>query len=156
VSYLLLKTLHIISAAVLLGTGAGIAFFMFMAHRSRDLQALRVATRHVVLADWLFTAPAVVLQPLTGLMLMSQLGWPILPMGRWLHAVLGLYVMVGCCWVPVVWIQHRLAQRAAAAVEWTALDAAYWRLYRLWLILGVPAFAGVLALVWLMVAKPWI
>ena len=153
-TYLLLKTLHIISAAVLLGTGAGIAFFMFMAHRSRDLQALRVATRHVVLADWLFTAPAVLVQPVTGFILMAQLGWPM--KSGWLHAVLGLYVLVGCCWVPVVWIQHRLVKRAAAAPDWAGLDAAYWRLYRLWVALGFPAFAGVLALMWLMVAKPWL
>jgi len=153
-SYLLLKTLHIISATVLLGTGAGIAFFMAMAHRARDLRALQVVTRHVVLADWLFTAPAVVVQPLTGFLLMRELGWPM--HGAWLQAVLGLYILVGCFWLPVVWIQHRLAVLARQAVAIEALDAAYWRLYRLWLALGVPAFAAVLFLVWLMVAKPWL
>jgi uncharacterized membrane protein len=153
-SYFLLKSLHIVSASVLLGTGAGIAFFMFMAHRTRDLRALQVVTRHVVLADWLFTAPAVVVQPLTGFLLMTELGWPAA--GPWLRAVMGLYLMVGCCWLPVVWIQHRLAKCVGAAANIEALGAAYWRLYRIWLALGVPAFAGVLALVWLMVAKPWL
>lgn len=150
--YFLLKTIHIISAAVLLGTGAGIAFFMVMAHRSRDLRAMQVVSRHVVLADWLFTAPAVLVQPLTGFWLMQVLGWPM--HGAWLHAVLGLYVLVGCCWLPVVWIQHRLARLANAAASLDALGDTYWRLYRLWFALGVPAFACVLLLVWLMVAKP--
>ena len=153
-SYLLLKTLHIISASVLLGTGAGIAFFMLMAHRARDLRALQVVTRHVVLADWVFTAPAVLVQPVTGFLLIHLLGWSM--RGPWLHAVLGLYVLVGCCWLPVVWIQHRLARLAGAAESLEQLGAGYWKLYRLWLVLGVPAFAGVLALIWLMVAKPWL
>lgn len=153
-SYALLKTLHIVSACVLLGTGAGIAFFMFMAHRTRELAAIRVVTRHVVLADWLFTAPAVLVQPVTGFWLIHLLGWPM--HSGWLHTVLGLYVLVGCCWLPVVWIQHRLARMADAAASIEALGDAYWRLYCLWLLLGVPAFAAVLVLVWLMVAKPWL
>jgi len=154
VTYLLLKTLHIISAAVLLGTGAGIAFFMAMAHRTRELRAMQAVSRHVVLADWLFTAPAVVVQPLTGFWLMHILGWR---MGSgWMHAVLGLYVLVGCCWIPVVWIQHRLAREVNAATSIELLGEAYWRLYRIWFALGVPAFVAVLLLVWLMVAKPWL
>lgn len=151
-SYFLLKTLHIVSAAVLLGTGAGIAFFMLMAHRARDLHGLRMVTRHVVLADWLFTAPAVVVQLITGFLLVRTLGWPM--QSAWLKMVLGLYVFVGCCWLPVVWIQMRLARMAAAADSLEALGPRYWKLYRCWLALGVPAFSGVLALIWLMVAKP--
>jgi len=153
-SYLLLKTLHIISAAVLLGAGAGIAFFMVMAHRTRELRAMQAVTRYVVLADWVFTAPAVVVQPVTGFLLMHVMGWSM--QSGWLHAVLGLYVLVGCCWVPVVWLQHRLARMVNAAPSMQALGDAYWRLYRLWFALGVPAFAAVLFLVWLMVAKPWL
>jgi uncharacterized membrane protein len=153
-SYLLLKTLHIIGAAVLLGTGAGIAFFMVMAHRTRELRAMQAVTRYVVLADWVFTAPAVVVQPVSGFLLMHLLGWNM--HGMWLHAVLGLYIFVGCCWVPVVWLQHRLARMVNAAPSVDALGDAYWRLYRLWFALGVPAFAAVLFLVWLMVAKPWL
>jgi uncharacterized membrane protein len=154
VIYTLLKTLHVVSACVLLGTGAGIAFFMYMAHRARELPAMRVVTRHVVLADWVFTAPAVMVQPVTGFLLIHMLGWPL--RSGWLHVVLGLYVLVGFCWLPVVWIQHRLAHMANAAASIEALGDAYWRLYRFWLALGVPAFAGVLVLVWLMVAKPWL
>jgi len=153
-SYLLLKTLHFISAAVLLGTGAGIAFFMVMAHRTRELRAMQAVTRYVVLADWVFTAPAVVVQPVSGFLLMHLMGWSM--HSGWLHAVLGLYVLVGCCWVPVVWLQHRLARMVNAAASVDALGDAYWRLYRLWFALGVPAFAAVLFLVWLMVAKPWL
>ncbi|HEY4374510.1 MAG TPA: DUF2269 domain-containing protein [Burkholderiales bacterium] len=151
-TYFLLKTLHIVSAAVLLGTGAGIAFFMLMAHRARDLQGLRMVTRHVVLADWLFTAPAVVVQLITGFLLMRTLGWP--HTSAWLKMVLALYVMVGGCWLPVVWIQMRLARLVAAAPGIEALGPGYWKLYRCWLVFGAPAFSGVLALIWLMVAKP--
>ena len=38
---LVLRYLHIVGATVLLGTGMGIAFFMLMAHRTRDAQADR-------------------------------------------------------------------------------------------------------------------
>ncbi len=149
----LIKTLHILSGAVLFGTGLGIAFFMFVAHRTRDPRTIAVVGGIVVLADLLFTATAVVIQPITGLLLVQGEGFRL--DAPWLVAAYVVYVLVGACWLPVVWIQWRMTQVAAAAVEAAGpLPEAYHRLYRIWLALGWPAFAGVIAIYWLMVAKP--
>jgi len=151
--YLLLKTLHVVGATVLLGTGAGIAFFMLMAHRTRDAALIAHTAGVVVIADTLFTATAVVLQPLTGAGLASMTGVPLLH--GWAAASLALYVFVGAVWLPVVWIQLRMRDLARAAVtQGVPLPPAYERLWRVWFACGVPAFAAVLGIVWLMVAKP--
>lgn len=148
-----LRWLHVIGAAVLLGTGAGIAFFMAMAHRTRDARLIAHTASIVVIADWIFTASSVVLQPVTGALLADAAGWRLTE--GWIVASLGLYVFVGACWLPVVWMQHRMRGLArAAARDGAPLPAAYFRLYRLWFWLGFPAFFGVLAILWLMIARP--
>lgn len=149
----LLRWAHIIGACVLLGTGAGIAFFMVMAQRVKDARIIAHVAGTVVIADWLFTASAVVLQPVTGALLAMAIGWPMTE--GWILLSLGLYVFVGVLWLPVVWIQHRLRDLArAAAAAGEDLPEEYHRLYRIWFIMGFPAFAGVLAILWLMVVRP--
>lgn len=151
--YLLLKTLHVIGATVLFGTGAGIAFFMLMAHRSGDARAIAHTAGVVVIADTLFTATAVVLQPTTGAWLAHIAGFPMLH--GWIALSLILYVVTGLFWLPVVWMQLRLRDLARAAVgDGTALPPEYHRLWRLWFAFGFPAFIAVLAIIWLMVVKP--
>jgi len=149
----LLLWLHVIGATVLLGTGAGIAFFMLMAQRTKDARVVAHVAGTVVVADFLFTASAVVLQPITGFLLARELGWP-LDFG-WIALSLVLYVAVGLFWLPVVVIQIRMRDLArAAARDDTPLPQLYYRLFRIWFWCGFPAFAGVLAILWLMVAKP--
>ena len=151
--YALLKVAHVVGAAVLLGAGAGIAFFMLMAHRTRDPALIAHTARIVVLADTVFTAAAVILQPITGGALAHLAGYPLFT--GWIGVSLVLYVFTGLCWLPVVWIQIRLRDLALhAATTGTPLPEPYFRLFRLWFVLGFPAFAAVLALVWLMVTKP--
>lgn len=152
-SYLLLKWLHVIGATVLLGTGAGIAFFLWRAHRGRDARHIAAVAADVVRADLWFTATAVILQPITGYLLMLKTGWSL--DHAWIRWTLLLYVLVGACWLPVVWLQWRmreLAQQAVATGQ--LLPERYHRLYRWWFALGWPAFAGVLVILWLMLAKP--
>lgn len=152
-AYLLLKWIHIVSSTLLFGTGLGTAFHGWMAQRSGDAHAMVIVGRNVVLADWLFTAPAVVVQPVTGVALARLGGFPL--DSPWLLAAMALYVVVGACWLPVVWLQiqmHRMAARALTHGE--ALSPRYHRHARLWFVLGWPAFLGVLAIFWLMVAKP--
>ncbi len=150
---LILRWLHVIGASVLLGTGAGIAFFMVMAHRTGDAALIAGTARIVVFADMVFTATAVIAQPLTGWLLARAAGWDLTE--GWLLASLALYGLIGVCWLPVVRIQITLRDLAAdAARNATALPARYHRLYRLWFTLGIPAFAAVLAIVWLMIARP--
>ncbi|MDG2002824.1 MAG: DUF2269 domain-containing protein [Novosphingobium sp.] len=147
------RWLHVIGACVLLGTGAGIAFFMLMAHRTRDPAIIAHVAGTVVIADFLFTASAVVVQPLTGLWLANLAGWPLTT--GWIVISLGLYFIIGCFWLPVVWIQLRMRDLARAAMGGGQdLSAEYHRLYRIWFICGFPAFAAVLAIVWLMLARP--
>jgi uncharacterized membrane protein len=152
-TYLILKVIHILSAAVLFGTGAGIAFFMLKAHATRDPRTVASVGRIVVLADFVFTASAVVVQPISGLALIYLQGYALTE--PWLMAAYALYVLIGACWLPVVWFQWRMVKLAEGAVEaGTPLPLAYHRLFRAWFILGWPAFAGVIGIYALMVAKP--
>ena len=151
--YLTLKWIHILSSAVLFGTGMGIAFFLFMAHRTRDTIIIAGITRIVVIADWLFTTSAVIVQPLSGVWLAVQAGYPFSQTWLWLSIV--LYLFAGACWLPVVWIQLQLRQISAqVAQNGQALPARYWRLARIWTLLGFPAFGALLVVFYLMIAKP--
>lgn len=145
--YLWIKLLHILSATVLFGTGMGTAFFMYKAYLSNSDEAMAVTTRNVVMADWLFTTPAVVIQLLTGVWLTEKLN--IAFASTWFVTVIILYVFVGACWVPVVWIQIRIRDLITAGAN----RDEYRTLMRLWVALGVPAFATVLVLFFLMVSK---
>jgi len=150
---ILLRWLHIVGACVLLGTGAGIAFFMLMAHRTKDARFIAQTATSVVVADWLFTASAVIVQPITGLLLAKAMGWPL--SAGWVALSLALYVVTGALWLPVVWMQMRLRSLAAAAADaGEPLPEAYHHLFRLWFACGVPAFIAVLSILWLMVARP--
>jgi uncharacterized membrane protein len=151
--YLLLKYLHVLGAIVLLGTGAGIAFFMLMAHLSRDAAFVARTARVVVLADVLFTATAVVAQPVTGYLLMRATGARF--SDSWIAASLALFAVAGGFWLPVVWMQRRMQDLAAeAAAAGAPLPPAYQRLFRLWFVYGIPGFGSVLLILWLMIAKP--
>jgi len=145
--YLWIKLVHILSATVLFGTGMGTAFFMLKAYLSRNDEAMRVTTSTVVMADWVFTTPAVVVQLATGLWLTSKLN--IAFDSSWFIAVMSLYVIVGVCWIPVVWIQMRIRDLLAAGAD----RKDYAKLMRVWVALGVPAFAAVIAIFYLMVSK---
>jgi uncharacterized membrane protein len=150
---LVLRWLHIIGATVLLGTGAGIAFFMWMAHRTRDAHFIAATANTVVVADIVFTATAVIAQPITGYLLANAIGWPLT--APWLIASIALYVVTGLAWLPVVWIQVQLRRQAHQSARTnTPLMKEYFTLFNYWFACGVPAFASVLTIVWLMVAKP--
>ena len=150
---LALRWIHVIGASVLLGTGAGIAFFMLMAHLSRQPATIAHTASVVVLADTLFTATAVIAQPLSGIALALETGWSLSE--GWIVLSLVVYVCVGLLWLPVVWIQIQMRDLARAASEQKAqLPARYHKLFRIWFACGVPAFMGVLAIIWLMLARP--
>ncbi len=147
------RWLHVIGATILLGTGAGIAFFMVMAHRTRNPVIIAHTAAIVVIADFIFTATAVIAQPLTGLWLANLVGWSL--MTPWLIASTILYGVVGLFWLPVVAIQIRIRDIARrASTEHAPLPRLYFRLYRIWFAFGFPAFFAVLAILWLMLAKP--
>lgn len=148
-----LRWAHVIGAAVLLGTGAGIAFFMVMAQRTKDARVIAHVADTVVIADWIFTGTSVVAQPITGYLLAQHMGWKMSE--GWIVLSLALYVFVGLWWLPVVWVQHKLRDLAREAAAANApLPDSYRRLYRIWFISGFPAFIGVLAIIWLMIARP--
>lgn len=150
--YTLIKTLHILSMVLLFGTGLGSAFYKWMADRSGVLAHIAVTNRHVVLADWWFTTPTVIFQPLSGLWMLHLLGQPVST--PWVATSLGLYALAGACWLPVVWLQIRMRDLAADALAaGTPLPPAYWRMARWWFWLGVPAFGAMVLVVALMVFK---
>jgi len=153
--YFAVKYLHLVGAAVLLGTGAGIAFFQLMAHRGGNVDAIAAVARIVVIADFLFTATAVVLQPITGVVLAGLDGYPL---GEgWIVLSIALYLLTGVFWLPVVWMQIRMRDLAAVAARAAQpLPRQYHRLFRIWFAFGFPAFAAVLAIFWLMMTRPTI
>ncbi len=151
--YFIVKTLHILSSTILFGTGIGIAFFMFRSYFTNDLQEKRYAARNTVLADYIFTFPAVIAQPLTGAWLVWQGGFDW--MSWWLFATYIIYVVAGLCWLPVVWIQIQLNKMVLHSIESGAeLPARYYKFFKIWFLLGWPAFIGLVAVFFLMVMKP--
>lgn len=152
-TYMLLKLAHILSSVLLVGTGLGSAFYLFFTHRTREPQAIATISRLIVRADYWFTTPAVIVQPLTGLALASMADYSLTQ--HWLLWTLLLYALAGACWLPVVWLQIRMARMAATALaDEVSLPAHYWRYARYWEWLGYPAFIAMLGIYALMVFKP--
>ncbi len=152
--YFLLKFLHVLGAVVILGTGIGIAFFMLMAHRSRNPAFIARTAATVVIADMLFTLSAVLLQPITGGILMMLSATTLAE--RWLMTSLFLYAVAGLFWIPVVFMQIEMRDLAqAAAVSQQPLPPRYFRLFRRWFAFGIPGFDSVMLILWLMIAKPF-
>ncbi len=151
--YTAIKTLHIISSTIVFGTGIGIAFFMFRSWFTNNIQEKLYAARNTVLADYLFTLPAVVIQPISGIALIHMAGFDW--MTYWLVATYVIYIIAGLCWLPVVWIQIQLKNMCIEACEnGTELPESYNKLFKIWFLLGWPAFLGLVAVFYLMVAKP--
>ena len=149
-SFLSWKVLHILSAIVLFGVGLGSVFYKMMADRSGNVAAIAVTSRHVVLADWWFTTPTVIFQPLSGVLMATQLELPLTE--SWLLAAYVLYAVAGLCWLPVVVLQIKLSEIARqASNEGSELPERYWFYTRIWMALGVPAFCAMIAIVVLMV-----
>jgi uncharacterized membrane protein len=151
--YFIVKYLHVLGAIVILGTGIGIAFFMLMAHRSRDAAFIAATAATAVIADMLFTLTAVLLQPLTGAVLMALSATALAE--RWLVASLGLYAVAGLFWIPVIFMQIEMRDLARAAMTQRApLPPRYLALFRRWFLFGIPGFGSVMIILWLMIAKP--
>ncbi len=151
--YMIVKWIHVVGSTLLFGTGVGSAFYLLAATLTRDSRAVAMTSRHVVIADWLFTTSTAILQPVTGYMLMriANFSWEL----AWLRVSILLYVVAIACWLPVVWLQMRMRTvSAAAAGAQTPLPPAYWRYFRWWFALGVPALFSFLAIFYLMIAKP--
>ena len=151
--YLLLKWMHILSATLMFGTGLGTAFYKWTTDRSGDVRSIAIVMERVVLADWLVTTPAALIQPVTGLWMASLAGWPLTQ--GWVAWAIGLYLLAGACWLPVVWQQIEMLRLSRlAAADSQPLPEHYWRLCRYWMVLGVIAFSAMLTVYGLMVFKP--
>jgi uncharacterized membrane protein len=152
-TYLVIKWLHVLSSTVLFGFGAGTAWYMLNAHLSREPATVASVGRMVVRADWIFTGTSGVVQPVSGIALAHLAGWPL--DAPWLLLTYLLYAIALACWVPVVWLQIRAQRLAELAVrDGTPLGDDYRRIMRWWFTLGWPAFIALLAVFWLMIAKP--
>lgn len=152
-SYELWKWLHVLSSTVLFGTGLGSAYYLFFASHTRDPRVVASVAGLVVWADWLFTTTTIIFQPVSGWYLAKLAGFPLL--SPWLMWTYALYLLAGACWLPVVWIQIRMRDMAReAASRGSDLPPLYWRYLRYWVLLGIPAFVGLLVVFYLMIAKP--
>ncbi len=152
VGYTALKTAHIISMLLLVGVGFGSAFYKWMADRTGQVAHMAVINRHVVLADWIFTTPAVIFQPASGFLMLHLVGAPWNQ--PWVLASLALYALAGACWLPVVWLQILMARLTDQALkDGQPLPEVYWRYARGWFWLGVPAFVAMMLVIAFMVFK---
>lgn len=152
-TYLLLKYIHILSSVVLVGTGFGSAYYLFFANRTRSVEVKAEVSRLCVRADWWFTTPTVIIQPLTGFAMVYLANFPLTT--PWIALSLSLYVFAGICWLPVVWLQIQMAKMAQTAnAHGTTLPDRYERYRRWWEGLGYPAFVSMVGVFYLMVAKP--
>ena len=151
-SYLVLKWLHILSSTLMFGTGLGSVFYKIMVCRTGNLQAMAIVLRYVVLADWLFTLPSVIIQPLTGFAMVYKAHWPLT--SPWLFYSIALYLIAAACWLPAVWIQIKLRDMAGEALSTNGTLPKRFGVYqRAWLGLGFPSFFAMLGIFWLMVSK---
>jgi uncharacterized membrane protein len=151
--YLIVKLLHILSSTLLFGTGIGSAWYLLFAVASKNVQAIAVVSRILVVADWLFTGVTMIVQPATGFYLVHLAGIPLHT--PWLYWSIVLFVVAFLCWAPVVWLQIRMRDLAKEAMlQATPLPAQFWRYFRAWVALGVPAFFAFIAVFYLMVVKP--
>lgn len=152
-SYLLVKWIHILSATVLVGVGFGTAFYKWMSDRSRDVHTIANVSHFVVIADWVFTTPAIILQLTTGLWLANSAGFALST--GWVLGALVLYALAGFCWIPVLYLQYRMRALARKALATgSSLPPEYFRHARIWFWLGVVAFTAMVVVYWLMVRKP--
>ncbi|HEY5759588.1 MAG TPA: DUF2269 domain-containing protein [Steroidobacter sp.] len=151
--YLVVKWLHILSSTVLFGTGLGSAFYMFVTSLTRDARVVATVVRYVVIADYAFTTPTVIIQPVTGLYLMHLAGFPL--SSTWIAVSIALYLLAGAAWLPVVWMQIKMRDMAVtAAANGTELPQRYWNFLKWWVALGIVAFSALVVVFYLMVAKP--
>lgn len=151
-TYLILKWVHILSSTLMFGTGVGTVFYKMMVCRTGNLQAMAIVLRYVVLADWLFTLPSVIIQPLTGFAMVYRANWPL--SSPWLFYSILLYLLAAACWLPAVWIQIKLRDMVKIALESDQpLSKRFYVYERAWLALGFPSFFAMLTIFWLMVSK---
>lgn len=151
--YITVKWLHILSSTLLFGTGLGSAFYMLCTSLTRDVRSTATVVRFVVIADWLFTLPTIIIQPVTGFYLVHLAGFQL--SSGWIIWSIVLYLVAGACWLPVVWLQLRMHKLAQHAVSMNAaLPPLYWKYFKMWVLLGIPAFVALVVVFYLMVAKP--
>jgi uncharacterized membrane protein len=151
--YVTVKWLHILSSTILFGTGIGSAFYLLVSSLGKDARTVAAVAKYVVIADWLFTATTAIIQPATGFYMVFMVGMPV--NSKWIMWSTVLYAVALCCWFPVVWLQMKLRNLARqAADDHIGLPLEYWRYFKMWVVLGIPAFFAFIAIFYLMVAKP--
>lgn len=151
--YFLLKYIHIVSSTILFGTGLGTACTLVFAHRTNDTYIIATISRYVVVADWIFTTPSGIIQPLTGLLMVYLAGYSWSSLWIW-GSIIG-YLIAAFCWFPVVYLQIKMRDLAVQALkEKSALPPLYFRYFKYWSYLGWPAFISLLIVFYFMSSKP--
>lgn len=151
--YIWLKLIHILSSTILFGTGIGTASVMLYGHYTKNPYIIAAITKYVVIADWIFTTPAIFIQPITGLYMVWLAGYSLSSL--WLITSMIGYLIALICWLPVVYLQIKLRDLANITYLYKkTLPAIYYKLFRYWFILGWPALFSFLMIFYLMTFKP--
>jgi len=150
--YTTLLFLHIISAVVLFGMGAGSAFYKFRADRSDNLEVIVFINRVVVLFDILFTTPSAIAQPITGFLLLNRLNLPLST--PWVAISITLFVISGLAWLVAVKLQIMMRDISIKALNsQKSLPKEYSKLVNIWILLGIVSFITMGTIFVLMVFK---
>ncbi len=148
--YFLLKLIHILSATLMIGTGLGSAFYLYLTYKKSAVQTVKEVLNFVILADTIFTTPSVIIQLITGIMLSDLLG---LLYTDWFWLVLAVSVIVLVLWLRAAFIQFKLKKLLE---EENKLSPKFHHLMNIWFILGVPSFGGAIYLYYLMVYRAFL
>jgi uncharacterized membrane protein len=145
---------HILGVILLAGNITITAFWKVLADMSREVKLIAFANRAVIIADWLFTLPGIILT-LGGGVSISVMGqWPLFEVS-WLSWSVFWFVVAGILWmvflIPLQIRQHRAAK---LFLESGDIPLTYWRDARAWITIGLIATVPLLIILYLMVVKP--
>ncbi|MBL4735110.1 MAG: DUF2269 domain-containing protein [Flavobacteriales bacterium] len=148
--YHILKLIHIVSATLMIGAGIGSAFYLFLSYKRYQASTLKDVLKLVVMADSVFTAPSIIIQFITGLMLSNMLS---LTSTDWFLIVMGVSGLILVMWLRAAFLQIKLRKILEKENE---ITPEFHYLMKVWFYLGVPSFLGALYLYYLMVYKPFV
>ena len=153
-SYLLAKSLHIFGAVIFLGNIVVTAVWKALADRTRNPAVIAYSQRLVTITDFLFTALGAALVLITGWFFLAR-NFGGVNNVYWLSWGFWLFIASGVLWVavliPVQIMQSKLAKTFQSEHE---VPEQYWRLSRVWEVVGTIAVILPFSVLYLMIFKP--
>lgn len=149
-----LKFVHLLAAAGMLGTWLGAALFMLRAHRSDNPSVMAVTSQFAVRVEKTVMIAAIVLQPISGFALVAAIGLSSSD-EFWIVLSLALYVVVVAAWLLALRFEIRIRDLTRqAALDNVPLSDSYRRLFPPYAAFTWFGLAGTVLLFFLMTWQP--